>query len=154
MAPERISCSLRILRRQFVPMTERRKLPRMLTTVRVDALDGGPPLIAHDLSLGGMLLTAHTPRWPGTLMRVRFRLPGSQRAICATCRVVELVDVPVGVGLAVRFLRLAPEAQAAILRYMDTRPLPSLDDLDIAAKIDAWVQRIAEDCQQLRAIAG
>lgn len=126
----------------------------MLTTIRVECLDGGRFMMAQDLSLGGMLVTSHVPRWPGSLVRVRFRLPGELRPIRATCRVVDLVEVPVGVGLALRFLKLAPEAQATILRYMDKRPMPEFDDLDVSGKVRAWVDRMVEDCAQLRALAG
>lgn len=131
----------------------RRALPRMMTAVRIDARDGGPYLIAHDLSLGGMMVTTAQPRWPGTLLPVRFTLPGQTRAICATCRVVDLIEVPHGIGLSLRFLRLAPEAQTAVARYVDERPLPDFEHLPIAARVSSWLDRIVEDCKQLGALA-
>lgn len=129
---------------------ERRATHRMLTTIRVEALDGGPVLMAHDLSLGGMMVTTQRPRWPGCLLPVRFKLPAQPRAIRATCRVVDLVEVPVGVGLSLRFLRLAPEAQAAILRYMDKKPLPDYSDLSVSNHVAEWINGVAETCALLQ----
>jgi len=132
---------------------DRRNTPRSITAVRIEPLDGGPMMVAQDISLGGMLVTTRTPRWPGALVPVRFKLPRQARAIRATCRVVELVEVPRGVGLSLRFLKLAPEAQNAIHAFVDQRPLPDYDDLPVSARVDGWVQRIIEDCKALKALA-
>lgn len=133
--------------------SDRRAVPRMTTTVPVEALDGGPTMYAQDIGLGGMLVTTAAPRWPGCLVPVRFILPEQGRAIRATCRVVDLVPEACGVGLALRFLRLAPEAQNAIARFVDERPLPDGTDLPIASRIETWVARMIEDCKQLKALA-
>ncbi len=132
---------------------DRRAVPRTITTIPIEAFDGGPPLHGRDISLGGLMVTTRRPRWPGALIRVRFKLPKQQRAIRATCRVVGLLPEEEGVGLALTFLKLAPEAQQAIARFMDERPLPDYDDLSIAAKVNAWVERMVEDCKQLKALA-
>ncbi len=132
---------------------DRRKLPRSPTAIRVEALDGGPYLIAHDISLGGMFVTTRKPRWPGEHVRVRFNLPGEPRAIRATCRVTDLADVPHGAGLALRFLKLHSEAQVALHRYIDRRPGPNPSDHTVSARVVSWVRRIVEDCAQLRALA-
>ncbi len=132
---------------------DRRAVPRTITTVPIETFDAGPPLQARDIGLGGMLVTTDRPRWPGTLIRVRFKLPQQQRAIRATCRVVDLVPQDSGVGLALTFLKLAPEAQQAIARFVDERPLPDYADLSIASKVSAWIERMVEDCKQLKALA-
>ena len=97
---------------------DRRLVPRTETTVRVEALDGGAYLIAHDLGTGGMLVTTRDARWPGQLVRVRFRVPGDERAIHATCRVVDVAEVPRGIGLALQFVGLADEAREILRRFV------------------------------------
>lgn len=101
------------------PPNDRRRLPRAEVAVRVESLDGGPWMVAHDLSPKGMLVTTSTPRWPGQLLQVRFQVPGEPRAIRATCRVADLVEAPRGVGLSLTFLRLAPEAELALDRFIE-----------------------------------
>ena len=61
-----------------------------------------------------------------------------------------LVPETAGVGLSLTFLKIDPAATRAIARFVDERPLPDYDDLSIAARIDAWVERISEDCRQLK----
>ncbi len=102
----------------LVSVASRRRRPRIEVVLPVESLDGGPPLVAQNLGLGGMLVTTSQPRWPGQHIRVRFTLPGEERAIRATCRVVELVEVPRGIGLSLTFLALAPSAKLAVLRFI------------------------------------
>lgn len=97
---------------------DRRLVPRIETTVRIEALDGQSYCIAHDVGLGGMLVTTRDARWPGQLLRVRFRLPGEERAIRATCRVVDVAEMPRGVGLALQFVGLAAEAREVLRRFV------------------------------------
>jgi hypothetical protein len=132
---------------------DRRRLPRSPTTIFVEALDGGDWMVAHDISLGGMMVTSRALRWPGQHVRVRFSLPGEQRAIRATCRIVDLADVPLGSGLALEFLRLHPQAQLALHRYVDRRPLQPAEDDSVSSRVVGWVRRIVEDCAQLGALA-
>lgn len=135
----------------FTP--DRRRLPRLPTTIVVESLDDGGWMVAHDISLGGMMVTTRKLRWPGEHVRVRFSLPGERRAIRATCRVVELAEVPHGSGLALSFLRLHPEAQLALHRCVDGRPPESPERDSIASRVKGWVHRMVEDCAQLGALA-
>jgi len=130
---------------------DRRDVPRNSTLLRATALDGGPPMMVQDVSLGGMLVTCESPRSPGCMVPLRFRLPSQPRAIRATCRVVNLVQVPRGVGMALVFLKLAPDAEQAIHRFVDARPLPVCRDW--SARLNSWLVRIVEDCKELRALA-
>ncbi len=100
---------------------ERRRRPRVSVELPVEALDGGPALEAHDLGIGGMLVSTSRPRWPGQHVKVRFTLPTGGRAIRATCRVLDLVEVPKGIGLSLQFLTLSPRAQVEILRFVSER---------------------------------
>ena len=135
-------------------MTDDRRLtPRSEIAIKVEPLDGSGWMMAHDLSLGGMLVTTREPRWPGQLLRVRFTLPGESRAIRVTCQVMSLVDVPVGVGLALRFVKLHGTAQAAVHRFVDRRPLDEPGDGSASGRALAWVKRIVEDCAELEAFA-
>jgi hypothetical protein len=132
-------------------MHERRSVPRSSLAIRVEPQDGGDWMVAHDVSLGGMMVTSRQARWPGELVRVRFNLPGAPRAIRATCRVVNLVEVPRGVGLALQFMRLHPAAQLELHRYVDRRALDH--DGSMAGRVISWVRRMVEDCAQLGALA-
>ena len=98
--------------------SDRRRRPRVPAEFVLEAFDGGPELVAHDVGIGGMLVSTSRPRWPGQHIPVRFKLPRSRRSIRVTCRVLELVEVPRGIGLSLQFLQLAPRAQLEVLRYV------------------------------------
>ncbi len=97
---------------------DRRRTPRVDVLLPIETTDGGPSLTALDLGTGGMMVTTTRPRWPGQHLGVRLQLPGEKRAIRATCRVVELVEVPRGIGLSLKFLKLAPKAHLTVMRYV------------------------------------
>lgn len=130
---------------------ERRTTPRADVAIKIECTADGSWMIAHDVSLGGMLVTTTHARWPGQLVPVRFTLPGETQAIRCTCRVVDLVEVPRGIGLSLKFLRLAPEAMLAVHRYVDKRPLPPA--VDERQEVMGYIQRMIEDCGELKAIS-
>ncbi|MBC7794472.1 MAG: PilZ domain-containing protein [Clostridia bacterium] len=130
---------------------ERRMTPRADVAIKIECTSDGAWMVAHDVSLGGMLVTTTTARWPGQLVPVRFTLPGEPQAIRCTCRVVDLVEVPRGIGLSLKFLRLAPEALLTVHRYVDKRPLPPA--VDERQEVMGYIHRMIEDCAQLTAIA-
>ena len=101
----------------------RRQVRRVATTIPIKPVDGPGWMIAHDLSVGGMQVTTTAPRWPGTLIPIRFRLPNAERFICITVRVIGLVDVPHGIGLSLQFLRLSLESDEAIRHYVSKQKL-------------------------------
>jgi hypothetical protein len=133
-------------------MTERRRVPRRSLAIRVEPLDGGTWMVAHDIGLGGMMVTTRRARWPGELVRVCFSLPGGARPVRVTCRVVDLVEVPRGVGLALRFLRLPPATQLELHRFIDQRKLEPDND-SLATRAATWIRRMVEDCGELGALA-
>ena len=139
----------------MVGCAERRRVPRNEIAIRVECLDEDTLMVAHDISVGGMMVTTTAPRWPGELVRVRFTLPGKKRAIRATCQVISLEEVPHGVGLRLRFLRLASEARCAVHEYVDLRPVPDPDPghESVLLQIQNWVDRMVEDCAALRELA-
>ncbi len=102
----------------YLHAVERRKKPRAEVNIPILDLDGGAPMLAHDIGMGGLCVTSLRPRWPGTHIRVRFKLPYVCRPIRATCRVVDLFEATCGTGMALKFLALAPKAELAILRYV------------------------------------
>lgn len=130
---------------------ERRASPRADAAIIVECLADAIWMVAHDVSLGGMLVTTARPRWPGQLVAIRFTLPGEPQAIRCTCRVVDLVEVPRGVGLSLSFLRLSPESLLAIHRYVDQRTIAT--ESDVGAQAVTYIKRMAEDCAELGAIA-
>jgi len=134
-------------------MKDNRSCPRKETAVWIETFDGKAPLVAQDVSLGGMMVATNQHRWPGELIRMRIKLPKEKRAFRVTARVVDLVEVPHGVGLSLRFLKLAPEAQLMIHNFVDDRPLPNFDEGDPLGQVQSWVTRIIEDCKQLKLLA-
>jgi hypothetical protein len=132
---------------------DRRLAPRANAGIAVEDVDGGAPLTAHDVSLGGMMVTTTVPRWPGMLIHVRFSVPTEPRAIRATCRVVELQQADDGfIGLSLRFLKLAPAAQLAIHRFVDQRPLAG-DEGSVLEQMRGTLARMIEDCNELKALS-
>src|SRR6185369_9840381 len=131
--------------------SERRQVPRAGVAIKVECLADGTWMVAHDVSLGGMLVTTSRPRWPGQIIAVRFNLPGEPQAIRCTCRVVDLVEVPRGIGLSLRFLRLAPEAMLAVHRYVDKRPIEGSagEESSEADEAMTYVKRMVEDVAEL-----
>lgn len=127
-------------------------MPRVDSLFRVEPLDGGPVLFAQDLSLGGLYATCRSPRWPGSIFAVRFFLPDQERAVRATCRVLDLDGAPSGVGMSLRFLKLSAESALAIHRYVDSRPVVASDDRT-PSQVRAWIDRIAGDCGELLALS-
>jgi hypothetical protein len=132
---------------------ERRQVPRAGVAIKVECLADGSWMVAQDVSLGGMLVTTTRPRWPGQIIAVRFSLPGEPQAIRCTCRVVDLVEVPRGIGLSLRFLRLAPEAMLAVHRYVDKRPIDVPEEHDEADQAMTYIKRMVEDVAELGALA-
>ena len=100
---------------------EKRSHPRVETAIPIEVCADGRPMVAHDLSTGGMQVTSSQPMWPGQLVRVRFRLPKTTQYIRCTCRVAGLTDVPHGIGMSLTFMRLDPEAHRLISRWVGRR---------------------------------
>ncbi|MEM6733557.1 MAG: PilZ domain-containing protein [Myxococcota bacterium] len=131
-------------------------MPRADTLFRVQTLDHegrcSALMYAQDVSLGGLYVTSRRARWPGQLVQIRFTLPGQDRAVRATCRVVGLDEAPEGCGLSLVFLRLSTEARLALHRYIDRRPVVAADD-SLSMRVQSWVERITEDCSELLALS-
>ena len=100
---------------------EKRSHPRVETAIPIEVCADGRPMVAHDLSTGGMQVTSSQPMRPGQLDRVRFRLPKTTQYIRCTCRVAGLTDVPHGIGMSLTFMRLDPEAHRLISRWVGRR---------------------------------
>ena len=98
---------------------ERRHLPRCPAVVRVQPLDGGAWMMAQDLSYGGMLVTTLEPRWPGSFIPVAFVLQRGEEPIEALCQVMDLVEVPRGIGLALRFVRILEGDRARLSDFLE-----------------------------------
>lgn len=105
------------------PFLEKRRNTRVTTAIPIETLGPKRTMVAHDLSTGGMQVTTATPMWPGQLVPVKFRLPGTVDTIGCTCRVSTLTQVPVGVGLCLIFLRLDPEAHRLIASWVARRAI-------------------------------
>ena len=95
----------------------RRRHIRFETTLVVRRGKGQAPMIAHDLSLGGMQVSTATPLWPGQGFDASLVLQGLG-TIPVHCRVNELVEIPCGIGLSLVFVRLSDESIRAISDYL------------------------------------
>ena len=95
----------------------RRRLERFDTTLVVRRPKGQAPMIAHDLSLGGMQVSTAVPLWPGQGFEATLVLRGIG-SVRVDCRVNELVEIPCGIGLSLIFVRLTKDAENAIACYL------------------------------------
>ena len=97
---------------------DRRNQPRRQTALRVEALDNGTWMMAQDLSMGGMLVTTQEPRWPGSFVPVQFSPKRGAKPIEVLCQVMNLVEVPCGVGLALRFVRFSRAGRSYLHHFL------------------------------------
>ena len=102
--------------------SERRDSARSRLFVVVRATDCPHPMWAWDLSLSGMQCRTLRPRWPGTYMDLRFRLPDIGETLHVGSQVMTLEDAPEGgLSLALRFCNLSSKSQRLIYRFLDSR---------------------------------
>lgn len=130
-------------------MQEQRNTRRLQGYLPVECLDDGALLMAHDISVGGMMITAKTPRWPGQILRLRVKLPGQVRAFRVSARVLDFVEVPRGVGMRLSFLALAPQAKKQVERFVTGRTLPVAAG-GKKARMLYELDRLIDDCRALR----
>ena len=104
------------------PSLERRHQPRRETALRVEILDNGGWMMAQDLGLGGMLVTTQEPRWPGSFVPVRFCPKRGTMPIEVLCQVMNLVEVPRGIGLALRFVRFHKRVGHICAAFYSAKP--------------------------------
>ena len=98
-------------------LLNRRRHMRLDTTLVVRREKGQAPMIAHDLSLGGMQVSTAQLLWPGQGFDAGLVLRGLG-TVSVHCRVNELVEIPCGIGLSVVFVRQSDKAAEAISRYL------------------------------------
>lgn len=115
-APQKILASL--APHLFPDNFNRRSSPRVQVALALSYRIGGSiaSTVTTNIGKGGLGLRATSPQSPGTLMTVRFRLPGTPREIEADARVC-WTDRNLGLGL--QFERIAPTDQAAVDDFVD-----------------------------------
>lgn len=69
-----------------------------------------------DLSGGGMFIDLILPPPPGTVVTVKFRLPGDEAPIEAKS---EVRYSEAGVGMGLKFLQINPNDQAKLMHFID-----------------------------------
>ena len=74
-----------------------------------------------NLSRGGIYLERTTPLPVGTLINLRFNLPGAQKAIEVKGRIAFPQAGGVEPGMGVEFVQLAPDTAALINAYLEER---------------------------------
>lgn len=102
------------------PPVERRDSARVPLRIMVRdlALGGSFDEREGDVSLGGVyFLAAHPPA--GTVLELRFLLPGEKEEVHAVGEVVHVSRALRGFGAHVRFFELDVETELAIARYLE-----------------------------------
>jgi uncharacterized protein (TIGR02266 family) len=101
----------------FPDHLNRRSSPRVVTgmpiTYRVGNAIAGT--LALNVSQGGLAVRTTSPPEPGTVVRLRFRLPGSRKEIDTEGQ-VRWIDRRIGMGL--QFTRIEPADQAAVDNFV------------------------------------
>ena len=101
---------------------ERRDSARSRIFVLVHAGASDEPMWAWDIGMSGMQCRSPKPRWPGTYLDLRFRLPETTEPIELGAQVVSMEPAAGGhVSLGLRFRAMSPKAQRAIYRFLDRR---------------------------------
>lgn len=97
----------------------RRSSPRVVLGISVAYRFGNTIAAALTLNIshGGLAIRTTSPLDPGTVVKVRFRLPGGRKEIDAEARVC-WIDRRLGMGL--QFTRIEPDAQAAVDEFVQS----------------------------------
>lgn len=100
-------------------MTDRRESPRVTIELWVEESLEKELYFqrASNLSAGGLFLDGTLPHPPGTVVRLRFSLPGDPVPIETAG---EIVNVPGGRGMGLHFVDLADADRARILRFIES----------------------------------
>jgi uncharacterized protein (TIGR02266 family) len=100
-------------------MSERRENPRVTVELWVEESLGKEVYFqrASNLSTGGLFLEGTLPHAPGTVVRLRFSLPGETEVIETRG---EIVNVPgeEGRGMGLQFVGLSDADHARIARFV------------------------------------
>jgi uncharacterized protein (TIGR02266 family) len=72
-----------------------------------------------NVSLGGIYFEQTIPHALGTLVRLRFSLPGSSDLIEAKAEIVNTPSSADGLGMGLRFVELPEPGAAALRRFLD-----------------------------------
>ncbi len=75
---------------------------------------------ASNLSIGGLFLEGTLPQEPGTVVRVRFTLPGATAPIEARAEIVHAPESQ-GRGMGLRFVELSEADRAGIEAFVGSR---------------------------------
>ena len=112
----------------------RRTALRVGVALAVGYEDGGQVAAGETLNLSaaGMFIKTPTPAAIGSILVLRFGVPGSRRWQCSgrvawTRRPGDQHPYPPGMGI--QFLDLSPEARSALIAFVATRVLPAQDGL-------------------------
>ncbi len=76
--------------------------------------------VASNVSVGGLFIATRDPRKIGDLVTVRLTLPGDERPVTVDA-VVRWIRAGEPAGMGVQFLGLAPDALAAISKFVRSR---------------------------------
>ena len=114
-----------------LPLQERRRFDREQLVVKVAyaTVDELFSDFTRDINEGGLFIASDRPKPPGTEVAMRFTLPGSERAVETTGRVVRVSDgegtEPAGMGI--EFDPLTPEASSGVDRLIRSMRIGAAD---------------------------
>ena len=72
-----------------------------------------------NVSVGGLYFEQTIPHTTGTVVRLRFALPGEQRMIEAQAEIVNTPTAVDGLGMGLRFISLSDEDRLALQAFLD-----------------------------------
>jgi hypothetical protein len=102
--------------------SDRRASARSQSFILVTTSDGGGPMWASDIGLGGMQCKSQTLRWPGAYLDVEFTIPDTRETVNVGAQVLSLNrDRDDDLTLGLRFCRISGHDQLAIYRFLDRR---------------------------------
>ncbi|MFA6034707.1 MAG: PilZ domain-containing protein [Myxococcota bacterium] len=76
-------------------------------------------VMSANISEGGMFLDKTIPHPAGTLVRLKFFLPGTERPIACLGEIVHPGTGQGQLGMGVRFVKMLPEDEILVSRFVD-----------------------------------
>jgi uncharacterized protein (TIGR02266 family) len=101
--------------------TDRRRSVRVPISIWVEETKGEDLYFqqAGNLSLGGVFFERTIPHPVGTLVSLKFELPGTEGVIQTSGEVVNVPEEPVGLGAGIKFVDLDPVEERLIREFID-----------------------------------
>lgn len=80
-----------------------------------------------NVSLGGLYFEQTIPHALGTVVRLRFSLPGHDGVLEAQAEIVNTPTVKDGLGMGLRFVEMSDEARLRLQQFIDENPATEVE---------------------------